>query len=809
MLSNPTDPNSTDEAACTANPAINDVEFYHTGAGPGEAIPQSSGESFHLNVLGQTAMANGVKNYLGLNPVSPLADPTITQGQTISTPVTVTAGASELSVSVNWESGTLSTDLVSPSGQIIDASTSDSDVSEQGDSTWQSYLVSNPEAGTWTVETTGTSVQSGGEDVTINASSVPALALPPTAVASASSTTGTAPLTVSFSGAGSTASDGGSLSYAWDFGDGTTATGETVAHTYTTDGVFTPWLTVTDDTGAVASAATDSIVIGPQGNLSAPLSFDPVQVGQQTPVQMETLTSVGSAPLVVTGLTPASDGLGDPGSGADVEIVQDQCSGTTLVPGSSCTFGVVMVPQAAGSRSAAIVVDDDSVSPDYTFVTGAGIAATATTLASSADPAVTGQAVTYTATVTSTSGGINPSGEGTVMFSAGGASLCGGPVALSGNQASCTLSYMVAGASQVTAGYSGGPDFDASTSPATTETVSPDATATTLALSSSSVLFGQALTLTATVMASAPGTGIPTGTVTFLEGNTVLGTGSLSSAGEATLSTNAVLPASQSTVRATYSGDPNYLTSTSAASGVSVTFTSCISGSHSGSLTVAAGQSVCITGTVSGSVTVQAGGALEISGGKVSGSVTMTQPTAAMVCAASISGPLSISGAAGPVVVGAVSGCTGSTISGAITLSGGSAGIELDGNTVSGGVTVTNPTSALLCANTVSGALSVKGATGLVTVGDPPGCSGNHVSGAVTLSQDAGGVQLGGNTITGSVSVTSNGTTSSPGPSAPAVDANKITGALSCSGNTPAPVDGGLANTVTGARSGQCGAAGF
>jgi hypothetical protein len=436
-------------------------------------------------------------------------------------------------------------------------------------------------------------------------------------------------------------------------------------------------------------------------------------------------------------------------------------------------------------------------------------ASTATRLTSSANPAVTGQAVTYTATVTSTAGSVNPSGEGSVTFMSGSTKLCSGAVVLSGDRATCTVAYPAIGSDPVTASYSGGSDFVASTSSALTQTVAQDATAINLSVSSATSLLGQQLTLNAAVSAVAPGSGVPTGTVTFFDGTTALGGASLNASGQVSLSTNALLPGNHPAITAAYSGDPNYVASTSAAASVTVTFSSCISGRHSGSLTVATGQSVCITGTVSGSVTVQAGGALAISGGTVSGSVTMTQPTAAMVCAGSISGPLSISGATGPVLVGAPSGCAGSSVSGAVTLSNDAQGLQLDGDTVSGAVAITDPAAVTLCGNAVSGALSVEGATGVVTVGDPPVCSGNRVSGAVTLSEDSGGVQLGGNTIGGSVSVTSNGTASIPAASVPIVSANKISGSLACSGNTPPPTDASSPNTVSGARSGQCGAAGF
>ena len=370
------------------------------------------------------------------------------------------------------------------------------------------------------------------------------------------------------------------------------------------------------------------------------------------------------------------------------------------------------------------------------------IASTATALASSANPAVAGQAVTYTATVTSTGGSVNPNGEGSVTFLSGTTKLCSGAVVLSGDRATCSVTYPAVGSYPVTASYSGGPDFVTSTAAALTEKVAQDATTTTLGVSSSSVVFGQQLTLTATVAANSPGSGAPTGTVSFLDGTVSLGTVTLNRAGQAILTTQGLLAGTHAALTAVYSGDPNYLTSTSSASQVVVAYTSCITGTHTAALTVTAGEVICITGTQTGAVTVQAGGALAIVGGHVTGPVQVSGATAFLACGATITGALSVQGVTGPVIIGDV-------------------------------------------------------------LYDGAACAGNTQTGAVTLSGNTGQVVLGGSTVTGAVSVTSD----VGGPTV--IEGNHITGALACSGNTPAPTDGGTGNTVTGARSGQCSASGF
>ena len=70
---------------------------------------------------------------------------------------------------------------------------------------------------------------------------------PPKAVISVLPTSGLVGETLSFSGAGSTDDDGRIVSYAWDFGDGTTGSGKNVTHSYSAAGSYRVTLTVTDD----------------------------------------------------------------------------------------------------------------------------------------------------------------------------------------------------------------------------------------------------------------------------------------------------------------------------------------------------------------------------------------------------------------------------------------------------------------------------------------------------------------------------------------------------------------------------------
>jgi len=67
---------------------------------------------------------------------------------------------------------------------------------------------------------------------------------------------------ITFDGRGSSDPDGGAIqSWEWDFGDGSTGTGETVTHIYRTVGTFTVQLTVTDDEGQSSTAVTTTATV--------------------------------------------------------------------------------------------------------------------------------------------------------------------------------------------------------------------------------------------------------------------------------------------------------------------------------------------------------------------------------------------------------------------------------------------------------------------------------------------------------------------------------------------------------------------
>jgi len=83
---------------------------------------------------------------------------------------------------------------------------------------------------------------------------------PPEADAGGLYNDGTEDTAISFDGSGSTDPDGGSLTYTWDFGDGTVGEGVSPSHTYLWGGVFTVTLTVDDGNGNTDASSTTATV---------------------------------------------------------------------------------------------------------------------------------------------------------------------------------------------------------------------------------------------------------------------------------------------------------------------------------------------------------------------------------------------------------------------------------------------------------------------------------------------------------------------------------------------------------------------
>ena len=138
-----------------------------------------------------------------------------------------------------------------------------------------------------------------------------------------------------------------------------------------------------------------------------------------------------------------------------------------------------------------------------------------------------------------------------------------GTATLSSGKATLTTSTLAAANHSITVVYSGDTHFTGGTSATLTQAVARAATTTAVVSSQNPSISGQLVTFTATVTATAPGTGIPAGTVSFKDGSTVIGTGTLNGSGQATFGTSTLTVGSHS-ITVVYSGNASYKTSTSA-----------------------------------------------------------------------------------------------------------------------------------------------------------------------------------------------------------------------------------------------------
>lgn len=220
----------------------------------------------------------------------------------------------------------------------------------------------------------------------------------------------------------------------------------------------------------------------------------------------------------------------------------------------SATLDVSTLPVTTSTISAQYLGDSNfspSTSPGVTIAVAQ--ATTTTTLTPSTTAPVFGQSVSLTATVQAVSPGAGTP-TGTVQFFNGATSL--GTATLTSGSGSITTSALALGANSITEQYSGDTNFMGQTSTATVLTVGQASTTTTISSSPSSPVFGQPVTISATVVVVSPGTGTPTGTVTFMSGSTALGTGTLTN-GVASVTTSS-LPVGSDTISTVYSGATDY-----------------------------------------------------------------------------------------------------------------------------------------------------------------------------------------------------------------------------------------------------------
>ena len=377
-------------------------------------------------------------------------------------------------------------------------------------------------------------------------------------------------------------------------------------------------------TGGTATFSTTNLPIGTD-SVTAVYSGD------------NTYNPSTSAPTTVTvnGITTTTSLTASPNpaaAGATVTLMASVAppTGNTGTPTGSIAFKnggttLATVPLANGSATyttSSLANGPDSItavySGDNTYTTSTGSvtvtvsvpAQTSTGVAASSSSIGSGQPVTLTATITAPSGVTTLSGTVTFYDSVNGgaATALGAAVNLNAGatstQATATLtaSSLSFGNNSITAVYSGAELFETSSSAPAIVSVDLAPTTTTLTPSSTSISYGQSVSLTAKVTPQISTTTALTGTVSFSVGTTSLGTATVNN-GTATLS-GAVLPGGSGTetdtVTATYLDPTNTFASSTGTATVSVgslpTTTSAVSASN---YSPAIGASVTLAATVS------------------------------------------------------------------------------------------------------------------------------------------------------------------------------------------------------------------
>lgn len=254
-----------------------------------------------------------------------------------------------------------------------------------------------------------------------------------------------------------------------------------------------------------------------------------------------------------------------PGSGTPTGQVTFE-NGTTVIGqvplnGSGvATFSTSSLPTGTDTITAVYASDFLFAASSGSVVqTVQGLTATTTTATSSPNPSVYGQLVTFTSTTTSGAG----VPVGTVTFTEGSMIWASNIPVNGSGKASFSTTALTAGSHTLTATFTGGNGWANSSGKAPAQVVNQSGTTTALISSANPAVYSQPITFTATVTPKAPGGGVPTGTVTFKRGSTVLGTATLNGSGQAKLIVS-TLDVGNRNITASYGGDPNFTTSTSA-----------------------------------------------------------------------------------------------------------------------------------------------------------------------------------------------------------------------------------------------------
>jgi PhoPQ-activated pathogenicity-related protein len=395
---------------------------------------------------------------------------------------------------------------------------------------------------------------------------------------------------------------GGSGTWSWSFPVTSTSQSQTVT------------ITASDGQGDMATTTFSLVVKAFGSTTSVTSTADPSVFGQKVTFQATVKHLSGNQ-------TP---------SGSVEFLDGNTVLATVTLNGGKANFSTTAL--AIGGHSISVVYSGDSNfsgSTSSVLTQTVNQASTTSKVTASVNPSVYGQNVTFTATVSAVSPGTGTP-TGSVEFLDGSTVLQTVPLNASGKATYATNALSVGGHS-ITVSYSGDTDYTNSTSSSLAFTVNQAASTSKVTSSSDPSVFGQGVTFTATVSAKSPGSGTPTGMVSFLDGSTVLYTTALS-AGTASYTTSSLSVATHP-ISVQYSGDSNFTGSTSntvnqavhqastktmisssvnpSTTGQSVTFTAVVSvtapgaGTPTGSITFKDGSNVLMTVPVDGTGTAK------------------------------------------------------------------------------------------------------------------------------------------------------------------------------------------------------------
>ncbi len=393
-------------------------------------------------------------------------------------------------------------------------------------------------------------------------------------------------------------------------GDGANNPKPTGTVQFVVDGVNLGAPVTLDAAGSAASEMISTLAVGPH-TLALVYSGDDYYKASTVTVPDGVVVGKASVSATISGFNPAAAVVGQPVTVSFGTVVLNPGAGTptgtiTISNGTdSCTAPVSagscdLVTTSAGSTQLSIAYSGDAnFNPQAASTPQAGpeispASVTVEITGTSAGPVVVGQPYTIYAQVSPVAPGtLIPAGMTITLGN--GTNTCIATIQPDGS-ASCSITPTSAGAQNLSASFTGAPNYaDATSAAFSGPVVGPASTTTSLVSSINPVVEGAAVRFTATVLTVAPGSGTPAGQVQFKIDGVDAGAPVALVNGVAAGPEVTSLTVGTHAVTAVYLGNANYSTSTSAAFSQKA-----VTGSLGGIITPSAGGTLTYHGTQDG-----------------------------------------------------------------------------------------------------------------------------------------------------------------------------------------------------------------